>query len=68
MAEGTTDDAGASVTVTRLVRGRFWAALAGLLVLNQRLGAWEWAGIGLIVVSNVVVSVRSQSPRPLVVV
>lgn len=44
-----------------------WAALAGLLVLHQPLGGWEWAGIGLIVLSNVVVSIRSRSPRPVVV-
>jgi len=44
-----------------------WAAVAGLLVLGQTLGVWEWTGIGLIVISNVVVSVRSRVRRPVVV-
>lgn len=44
-----------------------WAAIAGLVVLGQVLGPWEWAGIGLIVTSNVVVSLRMRSPRALAV-
>lgn len=35
-----------------------WAALAGWVLLHQALGLNEWIGIGLIVVSNVVVSAR----------
>ena len=35
-----------------------WAALAGWLVLHQALDLNEWMGIGLIVISNVVVSAR----------
>ena len=35
-----------------------WAALAGWLVLHQALDLNEWIGIGLIVISNVVVSAR----------
>lgn len=42
-----------------------WAAIAGLVVLGQSLDVWEWAGIGLIVVSNVVVSIRARTPRVL---
>lgn len=40
-----------------------WAALAGLLFLHQALGAVEWAGIALIAVSNVVISVRWPNVR-----
>ncbi|MFT4259734.1 EamA family transporter [Microbacterium sp.] len=39
-----------------------WAALAGLLVLRQALALNEWAGIALIVASNVVVSARGLRP------
>ena len=35
-----------------------WAALAGWLLLHQALDLNEWIGIGLIVISNVVVSAR----------
>jgi len=35
-----------------------WAALAGWLLLHQALDVNEWLGIGLIVVSNVLVSAR----------
>ena len=35
-----------------------WAALAGWLVLHQALDLNEWIGIGLIVISNVVISAR----------
>lgn len=35
-----------------------WAALAGLIMLGQQLAANEWGGIGIIVVSNIVVSIR----------
>lgn len=35
-----------------------WAALAGWALLGQVLGLHEWLGIGLIVLSNVAVSVR----------
>ena len=35
-----------------------WAALAGWLLLHQALSLAEWTGIGLIVVSSVVVSAR----------
>lgn len=35
-----------------------WAALAGWILLHQALDLNEWAGIGLIVLSNVVVSAR----------
>src|SRR3954451_12278121 len=35
-----------------------WAALAGSLLLNQALDSTEWISIGLIVISNVVVSAR----------
>ncbi|MGO1182997.1 MAG: EamA family transporter [Micrococcaceae bacterium] len=38
-----------------------WAALAGWLVLHQALETHEWVGIGLIVVSNAVVS--TTQPR-----
>ncbi|MBK1783826.1 EamA family transporter [Prauserella sp. ASG 168] len=43
-----------------------WAALAGWLLLHQALEAHEWTGIGLIVLSNVVVSVRgfARTPAP----
>lgn len=44
-----------------------WAAVAGFVVLGQALGVWDWIGIGLIVASNVVVSIRSRSRRVLVV-
>lgn len=40
-----------------------WAALAGWLFLHQGLHLHEWMGIGLIVVSNVVVSTRGLT-RP----
>lgn len=40
-----------------------FAALIGWLVLQQGLVAVEWAGIGLIVAGNVVVSLRSRVPR-----
>lgn len=43
-----------------------WAAFAGLVVLGQSLGVWEWAGIALIVLSNFAVSIRARSPRALV--
>ena len=36
-----------------------WAALAGWLVLHQALDLNEWIGIGLIVISNVVISARA---------
>lgn len=39
-----------------------WAALAGWLLLHQELELNEWAGIALIVLSNVVVSVRGLAP------
>lgn len=39
-----------------------WAALAGWVVLRQALDPYEWAGIGLIVLSNVVVSARGLAP------
>jgi inner membrane transporter RhtA len=35
-----------------------WAALAGWLLLHQALDPNEWIGIGLIVISNVIVSAR----------
>lgn len=35
-----------------------WAALAGWILLHQSLDVHEWAGIAIIVASNVVVSVR----------
>jgi inner membrane transporter RhtA len=35
-----------------------WAALSGWLVLDQALDCTEWIGIGLIVISNVIVSAR----------
>ena len=35
-----------------------WAALAGWLLLHQALDVNEWLGIGLIVVSNFLVSAR----------
>ncbi len=35
-----------------------WAALAGWLLLHQALDLNEWIGIGLIVISNVVISAR----------
>jgi len=35
-----------------------WAAMAGWLLLHQALAVNEWLGIGLIVVSNVLVSAR----------
>jgi len=43
-----------------------WAALAGWLLLHQALAPHEWTGIGLIVLSNSVVSVRGvrwSTPR-----
>jgi inner membrane transporter RhtA len=43
-----------------------WAALAGWLLLQQPLHVHEWIGIGLIVISNVVVSsaqLRSRAER-----
>lgn len=40
-----------------------WAAVAGWLVLGQYLHLHEWIGIGLIVVSNVVVSARGFGRR-----
>ena len=36
-----------------------WAALAGWLLLHQALELNEWIGIGLIVISNVVISARA---------
>lgn len=33
-----------------------WAALAGMVLLGQFLGPLEWAGLGLVVLSNVVVT------------
>jgi len=39
-----------------------WAALAGWLLLGQALAMNEWLGIGLIVLSNVVVSSRGLRP------
>ncbi len=39
-----------------------WAALAGWLLLHQALDVNEWIGMGLIVVSNVVVSARGTRP------
>ncbi|MCT7657377.1 EamA family transporter [Mycobacterium sp. CPCC 205710] len=41
-----------------------WAALAGWLVLHQALGVNEWVGIGLIVVSNVLVSACGARALP----
>lgn len=41
-----------------------WAALAGWLLLSQPLDAHEWAGIGLIVISNGVVSSAQVRRRP----
>ncbi|WP_241489413.1 EamA family transporter [Leucobacter celer] len=38
-----------------------FAALIGWLVLHQALEAVEWAGVGLIVLGNVVVSIRGRS-------
>ncbi len=41
-----------------------WAALAGLILLRQQLAANEWVGIGIIVASNLVVSIRGlRSPH-----
>ena len=40
-----------------------WAALAGWLMLGQLLDVREWLGIGLIVISNVVVSATQLSQR-----
>jgi inner membrane transporter RhtA len=37
-----------------------WAALAGWLFLSQALGGVEWAGIALIAVSNVIISVHPR--------
>lgn len=42
-----------------------WAALAGWIVLHESIGRNEWLGIGLIVVSNVVVSARRPAPARL---
>ncbi|GAA4694007.1 EamA family transporter [Promicromonospora umidemergens] len=39
-----------------------WAALAGWLLLHQSLDLHEWTGIGLIVLSNVIVSARGLAP------
>lgn len=41
-----------------------WAALLGWIVLHQALVATEWLGIVLVVVSNVVVSLRPSPLRP----
>ena len=40
-----------------------WAALAGWVLLHQALDPHEWIGIGLIVLSNTVVSARAGSSR-----
>lgn len=40
-----------------------WAALAGWLLLHQALDPNEWVGIGLIVTSNVAVSMRGLTTR-----
>ncbi|MGO1853622.1 MAG: EamA family transporter [Microbacteriaceae bacterium] len=39
-----------------------WAALAGWLLLHQTLGANEWVGVALIVVSSAIVSMRALAP------
>lgn len=41
-----------------------WAALAGWVLLGQALAAHEWFGIGLIVVSNAVLSARGSRECP----
>lgn len=40
--------------------GPVWAALAGWAILHQALALNEWAGIGLIILSNLVVSARGS--------
>lgn len=40
-----------------------WAALAGWVILGQTLAIHEWVGMGIIVISNVVISLNGFRPR-----